>query len=147
MINVYNDKYFMKLALQEAQAAFDKDEVPIGAVVTFKNTIIGKGHNQVEQLQDPTAHAEMIAITAATNYVGAKFLTDCTLFITVEPCVMCAGAIKWSRIGKVVFGCREPRSGFLANHSLVLNGVEMVGGIEEEQAKNLMQEFFKQKRK
>src|SRR5210317_1768340 len=105
-------EYFMKQALKLAQQAFDEDEVPIGAVVVADNKIIGKGYNQVERLKDPTAHAEMLAITAASNYLGAKYLQDCELYVSVEPCVMCYGAIQHARIKKMIIGCQEPKHGF-----------------------------------
>jgi len=146
MENPFNDEYFMNKALQQAQFAFENNEVPIGAVVVHNHTIIGKGFNQVEQLQDATAHAEMIALTAACGYVGSKFLKDCTLYVTVEPCVMCAGAIALTRVKKVVFGIREPNTGILDKYPQTLNKIEIVGGIEALKAKELMQDFFRAKR-
>lgn len=109
---MFDDAYFMKKALVEANVAFDMDEIPIGAVVVCQNQIIARAHNLTEQLTDVTAHAEMQAITAAANYLGGKYLTDCTLYVTVEPCVMCAGALGWSQIGRVVFGARDEKRGF-----------------------------------
>jgi tRNA(adenine34) deaminase len=106
------DEYYMKMALNEAQNAFDEDEVPIGAIIVAKGKIIGKGYNQVEKLNDVTAHAEMLAITAGANYMGTKFLEEATLYVTIEPCLMCATAIKWARIGRLVIGAKEPKVGF-----------------------------------
>ena len=107
MINVYNDTYFMKAAFQEAKTAYDLDEVPVGAVVVLENTIIARAHNLTERLTDVTAHAEMQAITAASEYLGAKYLKGCTLFVTLEPCAMCAGALAWSQIDRIVFGAHD----------------------------------------
>src|ERR1700679_3364907 len=104
----HNDEYWMKLALKEAEYAYGDDEVPIGAVIVCNNKAIGKGYNQSERLNDVTAHAEMIAITAAANYLGAKFLEECTLYVTIEPCPMCAAALRWARIGRVVYGAADP---------------------------------------
>ena len=106
MINPFNDEYFMKQALAEARAAADEGEVPVGAVIVCNNRIIARAHNQTERLNDPTAHAEMLAITAAVNVLGAKYLTGCSLYVTVEPCVMCAGAIGWSQLPRIVYGAR-----------------------------------------
>jgi tRNA(adenine34) deaminase len=111
MISPYNDVYFMKQALQEAQKARDLDEVPVGAVIVVNNQIIARSHNFTEHLHDVTAHAEIQAITAASEYLGAKYLTGCTLYVTVEPCVMCAGALYWSQIDKIVFGARDEKRG------------------------------------
>lgn len=148
MLNlIYDDAYFMKQALQEAEKAYSDNEVPIGAVVTFQNHIIGKGYNQVERLKDSTAHAEIIAITAACNYIGAKYLEDCSIYVTVEPCVMCAGAIKWARINKLVYGIGEPKTGF---SNFIDNDffkkIDVHGDIEALEAKKLMQDFFMKKR-
>lgn len=111
MLDPFNDQYFMKQAYLEAQKAFDQDEVPVGAVIVCKNQIIARGHNLTEKLTDVTAHAEIQAITAASQYLGAKYLKECTLFVTLEPCCMCAGALYWSQIDKVVFGARDDRRG------------------------------------
>ena len=107
MSTIFNDEYFMKQALREAEAAFAEGEVPVGAVIVCNNRIIARAHNQTETLNDPTAHAEMLAITAATNVLGAKYLKDCTLFVTVEPCIMCAGAIGWSQVSRIVYGASD----------------------------------------
>ena len=138
-------EYFMIQALRQAESAFAEDEVPIGAIVVADNQIIGKGYNQVEKLSDPTAHAEMLAITAASSYLDSKFLNDCTLYVTVEPCVMCYGAIKNARIKKVVIGCMEPKHGFT---NFVHSGYKMdiKEGILREESALLMKTFFKNKR-
>ncbi len=141
------DVLFMKKALEQAQLAFEDDEVPIGAVVVCKNRIIGKGYNQTEKLRDVTAHAEMLAITAASASLNSKFLDECTLYITVEPCVMCAGAIKHARLGKIVIGAMEPKMGF----SNYLDGdfnikTELVSGVMEKECRDIMQGFFRGKR-
>ena len=144
---MFDDAYFMKKALVEANVAFDMDEIPIGAVVVCQNQIIARAHNLTEQLTDVTAHAEMQAITAAANYLGGKYLTDCTLYVTVEPCVMCAGALGWSQIGRVVFGARDEKRGFqkLAPEALHVK-TELVSGILADECGALMQDFFARKR-
>lgn len=145
---MFDDAYFMKKALVEANVAFDMDEIPIGAVVVCQNQIIARAHNLTEQLTDVTAHAEMQAITAAANYLGGKYLTDCTLYVTVEPCVMCAGALGWSQIGRVVFGARDEKRGFqkLAPGALHVK-TELVSGILADECGALMQDFFARKRR
>lgn len=147
MIEPFNDEYFMKKAFSEALSAFEKGEIPVGAVVVANKKIIARAHNLTETLNDVTAHAEMQAITAAANFIGGKYLNDCTLYITLEPCVMCAGALGWSQIGKVVFGASDEKRGYMkfAPKSLHPN-TEVVGGIFEVECSELMQEFFKQKR-
>jgi len=141
------DEYFMQKALQMAQEAADTDEIPIGAVVVHKGRIIGKGYNQTEKLNDVTAHAEMLAITAAASFLNNKFLEECTLYVTVEPCLMCAGAIRWARLGKVVYGCSEPKSGFSRElKNLGIKQTEVVNGVLEEEARTLMQDFFRSRR-
>lgn len=135
-------------ALREAQRAAAEDEVPIGAVIVCQGRIIAKGHNMTERLNDPTAHAEMIAITAATEAVGGKYLNDCTLYVTVEPCPMCAGALAWSQIGKVVYGASDPKRGFSRfSPSLMHPKTEIVSGVMEEECGNIVTEFFQRKRK
>ena len=135
-------------ALREAQRAAAEDEVPIGAVIVCQGRIIAKGHNMTERLNDPTAHAEMIAITAATEAVGGKYLNDCTLYVTVEPCPMCAGALAWSQIGKVVYGASDPKRGFSRfSPSLMHPKAEIVSGIMAEECGNIVSEFFQRKRK
>lgn len=145
---MFDDAYFMKKALVEAKVAFDMDEIPVGAVVVCQNQIIARAHNLTEQLTDVTAHAEMQAITAAANYLGGKYLTDCTLYVTVEPCVMCAGALGWSQIGRVVFGARDEKRGFqkLAPEALHVK-TELVSGILADECGALMQDFFARKRR
>ena len=142
------DEYFMRKAIQMAELAFDEEEVPIGAVIVHGTDIIGKGYNQTERLKDSTAHAEMLAITAASNYVQSKYLSECTMYVTVQPCVMCAGAIVSSRLMKVVYGAFEPKTGcskFLPS-SFLSKQIEWEGGVLEDECKGLMQEFFKSKR-
>ena len=141
-----NEKY-MKEALREAAFAAAKDEVPIGAIIVCRGRIIAKGHNMTERLNDPTAHAEMIAITAATEAMGGKYLNDCTLYVTVEPCPMCAGALAWAQIGKVVYGASDLKRGFsLFSPSLMHPKTEVVSGILAEECGNLVSDFFRKKR-
>lgn len=137
----------MKLALKEASYAYQEDEVPVGAIVVCNNTIIGKGYNQTEKLKDVTAHAEMIAITAASNYLGSKFLEDCILYVTLEPCLMCASALKWTRIAKLVYGASDIKAGYSLMKGRVLHPkTEVVKGVIEQECGNLLTDFFKQKR-
>ena len=141
------DEKFMQEALREAREAFDAGEIPIGAVVVWKGRVIGRGHNQTEQLRDATAHAEMIAVTAATQAMGGKYLRDCTLYVTVEPCPMCAGALAWSQIGSIVYGAPDPRRGYsLFTPSLLHPRTTARGGVLQEECSTLMLEFFKNKR-
>lgn len=137
----------MKQALQEAQAAFAEGEIPIGAVVVCAGQIIAKAHNLTERLHDVTAHAEMQAITAAAEYLGGKYLADCTLYVTLEPCIMCAGALGWSQISRIVYGAPDPCRGYqtYAPHALHPK-TETVGGILEQECMTLMKDFFKKKR-
>lgn len=138
-----SDEKYMRLALIEANRAFEQDEVPIGAVVVAKGQVIGRGHNLVETLCDATAHAEMQAITAAASNLGGKYLTDCTLYVTVEPCAMCAGAIAWSQIRRIVFAAADPKRGFRRYSSEILHPkCEVVEGILREQSETLMRDFF-----
>ena len=141
------DDYFMAQALAEAQKAFAADEIPIGAVVVFENQIIGRGHNQTERLRDVTAHAEMLALTAAANHLGNKYLADCTLYVTIEPCVMCAGASAWAQLRAVVFGADEPKVGFRRHGPLLHRRTQLRGGVRAEECAQLMQQFFSMKRK
>ena len=143
-----SDEYYMQQALKEAQLAFEKGEVPVGAVVVVGGNIIGRGHNQVELLKDPTAHAEMIALTAAFNYVGAKYLPDATLYVTVEPCVMCAGALYWSKIGRIVWGADDDKNGHrrIAKQSPFHPKTTIISGILQEPCARLMKEFFQARR-
>ena len=137
----------MKEALREAARAESEGEVPIGAVIECRGRIIGKGHNMTERLNDPTAHAEMIAITAATEAVGGKYLNDCTLYVTVEPCPMCAGALAWSQISRVVYGASDPKRGFsLFSPSLMHPKTEVVSGVLADECGGMVSEFFRKKR-
>ena len=141
-----NEKY-MKDALREAMQAGAEDEVPIGAVIVCRGRIIGKGHNMTERLNDPTAHAEMIAITAATEAMGGKYLNDCTLYVTVEPCPMCAGAIAWAQMGRVVYGAGDEKRGYRRYAPDVMHPkTEVVDGVCAEEATALMKKFFSNKR-
>lgn len=145
--DVNPDIYFMKQALIEAQRAGERDEVPIGAVIVCQGRIIGRGHNLTETLTDVTAHAEMQAITAAAGFLGGKYLIDCTLYVTVEPCVMCAGALGWSQITRIVYGASDEKRGFTRFAPLALHPkTEVVSGVLEEQCSSLVKEFFKKKR-
>ena len=144
----FTDDYFMKRALAEAQQAFVEGEVPVGAVVVCQNKIIARAHNQTETLNDVTAHAEMLAITAATNLLGAKYLTGCTLYVTVEPCVMCAGALGWSQIERVVFGAFDAKRGYQKYASQAMHPKTVItGGILQNDCEQLMKDFFEQKRR
>lgn len=141
------DVYYMRQAMQEAQKAGERDEVPIGAVIVCQGRIIARGHNLTETLTDVTAHAEMQAITAAAQFLGGKYLTDCTLYVTVEPCVMCAGALGWSQISRIVYGAGDEKRGFVRFAPNALHPkTEVVSGILEEDCSRLVKEFFKMKR-
>ncbi len=142
-----NDEYFMKAAIKEAQQAFDKNEVPIGAVIVCQNQIIARSHNLTETLNDVTAHAEMQAITSAANYLGGKYLTGCTLFVTVEPCPMCAGALYWSQIDKIVYGIADEKRGYnMISTKLLHPKTTVKSGIGEVEILKLMKTFFQNKR-
>lgn len=144
---MFDDNYFMKQALAEAKKAQSQGEIPIGAVVVCQNQIIARAGNQTETLNDVTAHAEMLAITAAANTLGGKYLTECTLYVTVEPCVMCAGALSWAQIGRVVYGARDEKRGYHTYASNVLHPkTTLLGGIMEAECSELMTRFFKSKR-
>lgn len=143
MTDFFTDEYFMKQALIEAQKAFDSDEIPVGCVVVCENKIIGKGYNLTEQLNDVTAHAEMQAITAAANYLGGKYLNECTMYVTLEPCVMCGGAIFWSQLGKLVFGASDDIRGFVKAGNALHPKTEIVHGVLANEASELMKTFFK----
>lgn len=143
-----NDEQMMREALREAREALAEGEIPIGAVIACRGRIIGRGHNMTERLHDPTAHAEMIAITAATEAMGGKYLPDCTLYVTVEPCPMCAGALNWAQIGRIVYGAIDPKRGSsLFSPSLHHPKTGVEGGILGEECGTLMKEFFESKRK
>jgi len=146
MLNPFDDTYFMKKALQEAEAAFDKGEIPVGAIVVVNNQIIARSHNLTELLNDVTAHAEMQAITSASNFLGGKYLTNCTMYVTLEPCQMCAGALYWSQISKLVFGASDEKRGFRAMGSQLHPKTKVVGGVLETEASELMKRFFIEKR-
>lgn len=146
MMDVFDDNYFMKKALQEAEEAFDRNEIPVGAVVVVDNRIIARAHNLTETLNDVTAHAEMQAITAAANFLGGKYLKGCTLYVTLEPCQMCAGALYWSQIDRVVFGAKDERRGCGVMGTKLHPKTKMEGGIMQEEAAALMKRFFIQKR-
>ena len=146
MIMPYDDIYFMKRALQEAEAAYEQGEIPIGAVVVVNNQIIARAHNLTETLNDVTAHAEMQAITAAANYLGGKYLKDCTLYVTIEPCQMCAGALFWSQISKIVYGARDEQRGCIAMGTKLHPKTTLEGGVLAEDASSLLKRFFVEKR-
>jgi tRNA(adenine34) deaminase len=147
MLNIYTDEYFMKQALMEAERAFHADEIPVGAIIVSNNKIIAKAHNQTELLNDVTAHAEIIAITSAASHLGAKYLQECTMFITLEPCVMCAGALYWSQIGRVVYGADDDKKGFMRFGKEMLHpSTKLEFGIMYEECSHLLKEFFKMKR-
>ena len=147
IIEPFSDEYFMKKAFAEAVTAFNKGEVPVGAVVVSNQKIIARAHNLTETLNDVTAHAEMQAITAAANFLGGKYLNDCTLYVTIEPCVMCAGALGWSQIGRIVYGADDEKRGYRKFASEAIHPkTEIIGGILETECSELMQEFFRQKR-
>ena len=147
MENPFNDEYFMKKALLEAEMAFEKDEIPVGALIVIDNKIIARGHNLTEMLVDVTAHAEMQAITAAANFLGGKYLTGCTLYVTLEPCQMCAGALYWSQISKIVFGASDENRGFITMGTKLHPKTTVVSGIMANEASELMKRFFAKKRK
>ncbi len=144
----FDDEYFMRLALAEAEEAYAADEVPIGAVVVADNEIIGRGHNLTQTLNDVTAHAEMQAITAAAANLGAKYLNDCTLYVTLEPCVMCAGAIAWAQLGRLVYAAADPKKGYsLLQKNILHPKTEVVAGILEKESSALLKQFFQNKRR
>jgi tRNA(adenine34) deaminase len=144
---MFSDEYFMREALKQAQLAFDKDEVPVGAVIVFNNKIIAKAHNLTQTLNDVTAHAEMQAYTSAANTLGGKYLNDCTLYVTLEPCIMCAGAAAWTQIGKIVYGAGDQKKGFSNLNETILHPKTKVSkGIIEDECQALLQSFFKTKR-
>ena len=146
MENLFDDTYFMKKALQEAEMAFEKGEVPVGAVIVVENRIIARAHNLTETLNDVTAHAEMQAITAAANFLGGKYLHNCTLYVTLEPCQMCAGALYWSQISKIVYGARDEERGCLNLKTKLHPKTTMIGGVLAEETSGLIKRFFIQKR-
>lgn len=143
---MFSHEYFMRLALQEANNALEQDEVPIGCVIVSQNKIIAKGHNLTEQLNDVTAHAEMQAITAAADFLGGKYLKDCIIYVTMEPCVMCAGALFWSQISRVVIGARDEKRGFINQNLKLHPKTEIITGVMENECSALVKDFFKNKR-
>jgi len=143
---LFSNEYYMELAIKEAQKAFDAGEVPVGAIVVCQNQIIGKGHNLTERLNDVTAHAEMQAITAASNHIGAKYLIDCAIYVTLEPCVMCGGALFWSQISKVVYGANDEKRGYRKAGNTLHPRTEIISGIMAEECSALLTSFFKQLR-
>ena len=146
MINPFDDTYFMKKALEEAQIAFDKGEVPVGAIIVFKDQVIARAHNLTETLTDVTAHAEMQAFTAAADYLGGKYLKNCTLYVTLEPCQMCAGASYWTQIGKIVYGASELERGFVKLNAKLHPKTKIISGILENECSLLLKRFFVEKR-
>jgi tRNA(adenine34) deaminase len=147
MIKPFDDSYFMKQALREAQTAFDKNEVPVGAIITCNNTIIARAHNLTQTLTDVTAHAEMQVFTAASNYLGSKYLQKCTLYVTLEPCCMCAGASFWTQIGKIVFGASDEKRGYINYNVPIHPKTKVVKGILEKECSTLLLQFFEKQRK
>ena len=146
-MNYKTDEYFMQIALREAEEAFEEGEIPVGAVIVLGDKIIAKAHNLTQTLNDVTAHAEMQALTSAFHFLGAKYLNDCTLYVTLEPCVMCAGALYWAQIGKMVYGAPDPKRGYtLVNTSLLHPKTEVVKGVLEKECQNLLEVFFKKLR-
>lgn len=146
MENIFTHEYFMKKAYQEALNAFDKGEIPVGALVVIDNRVIAKTHNLTELLTDVTAHAEMQAITAAAGFLGGKYLTGCTLYVTLEPCQMCAGALYWSQISRVVYGAHDTHRGYTAMGGKLHPKTEVISGIMEEECSALIKDFFKRRR-
>ena len=146
MLEPFDDTYYMRKALQEAELAYEKGEIPIGAVVVVADRIIARAHNLTEMLNDVTAHAEMQAITAASNFLGGKYLRECTLYVTIEPCQMCAGALFWSQIGKIVYGARDEQRGCINMGTMLHPKTKMTGGILEEECSSLLKRFFIEKR-
>ena len=146
-INPFDDTYFMKEALKEAQKAFVKDEVPVGAVIVCENQIIARAHNYMETLNDVTAHAEMQAFTAAADYLGGKYLNECTLYVTLEPCVMCGGASYWTQLKKIVFGAADEKRGFsILSENILHPKTEVESGLMKEECSKLLTDFFQSKR-
>jgi len=147
MLEVYTDEYYMKIALQEAQKAYEQGEVPVGAVIVSNHHILAKGHNSTELLTDVTAHAEMITITAAAQHLGSKYLIDCTLYVTLEPCVMCAGALRWAQFGRIVYGASDEKQGFMRYGKELLHPkTKLEFGVMHDQCQDIMKRFFKEKR-
>ena len=146
MENIFTDEYFMKKALQEAEIAFEKGEIPVGAIIVIDNKVIARSHNLTEMLNDVTAHAEMQSITAAANFIGGKYLKNCTLYVTLEPCQMCAGALYWSQISKIVFGASDDQRGYQRLGTQLHPKTTVISGVLAEESANLMRRFFAEKR-
>ena len=146
-MTIFTNEYFMKRALQEAEKAYNEGEIPVGAIIVTNNQIIAKAYNQTERLQDATAHAEMLAITSASEYLGAKYLKDCVLYVTLEPCPMCAGALAWSQIGKIVFGASDIKKGFSLIENQLLHPKTIIErNVLANESQELLQWFFQRKR-
>ncbi|MBN2520039.1 MAG: nucleoside deaminase [Bacteroidales bacterium] len=144
---MFSDEYFMKIALKEAEKALNNNEVPVGAVIVSENKIIAKAYNSVETLNDATAHAEMLAITSASNYIGSKYLNECAIYVTIEPCIMCAGAIAWAQIGKLVYGARDEKKGYSKIKNYILHPkTQVIQCVLENECVLLLKQFFKEKR-
>ncbi len=144
---LFSDEFFMNEALREAKTALEENEIPVGAVIVIDNQIIARGHNMTEALMDVTAHAEMVSMTSAFNFLGAKYLPDCVLYVTLEPCAMCASATRWAQLGRLVYGAKDPKAGFSLLEGKVLHPKTVVqNGILENECRLLMEEFFKKKR-
>lgn len=147
-MELFTDEYFMNEALKEAQKAYDADEVPVGAVIVCDNKIIARAHNLTERLNDVTAHAEMQAITSAANYIGGKYLNECVLYVTLEPCPMCAGALGWSQISKIVYAAKDDKKGFSKiDYQLLHPKTRVFDGVLQEPCSDILRKFFKEKRK
>ncbi len=145
-MNVYSDEYFMRIALEQGQIAFENDEVPVGAVITYRDKVIAKGHNLCEKLTDFTAHAEMQVLTSASSYLQNKYLNECTLYVTLEPCIMCAGATFWTRIGRIVFGACDEKRGFSRFSNKITHPKTIVNGsVMESECSFLLKSFFQKK--
>jgi tRNA(adenine34) deaminase len=144
---LFSDEYFMNEALNQAQMAFSTEEIPVGAVVVSNTRIIARGHNMTQQLDDVTAHAEMIALTSASNFLGSKYLNECTLYVTLEPCLMCAAALKWAHLGKLVYGAADPKEGFhLIRQNVLHPKTDVKNGVLEHECSIVIKEFFKTRR-
>lgn len=142
------DEFFMRLALEEARLAYEEGEVPIGAVLVHRDRVVSRAHNQTERLSDPTAHAEVLCVSAASSHLDMKYLPECHLYVTIEPCAMCAGAIRWSRVAEVIYGASEEKFGYhVYSEAIIPRSCKVRGGILEDDARALMQEFFQSKRK
>ena len=147
MTDLLSDDFFMKEALKEAHKALDANEVPIGAVIVSNQRVIARGHNLTETLNDPTAHAEMQAFTAATDFLGGKYLNECTLYVTLEPCIMCGGASYWTQIGKIIYGASDAKRGYKSlNNSVLHPKTTVLSGVMENECSNLLIDFFRSKR-